>query len=77
MRKAEPDKCRDVLHKITSAVNCRPLNGFFLDLFILSPKPPKSAAFYPLSGPSKPLQQNPPECMNNLVDALLRLGFNQ
>lgn len=45
-------------HKITSAVNSQTLNGFFLDLITLSPKPPKSAASYSISGPSKTLQQN-------------------
>ena len=43
-------------------MNCRPLNGFFLDFITLSPKPPKSAAFYPISGPSKTLQQNRAFC---------------
>ena len=42
-------------------MNCRPLNGFFLDRITLPPQPPKGAGFYPIFTRWQTLQRNPGE----------------
>jgi hypothetical protein len=46
-------------HRITSAVNCRPLNGLFLRRITLPPQLLKRPRFYPIMVGRPTLQQNP------------------
>ena len=48
-------------HRITSAVNCRPLNGLLLLRITVSPQPSNAAGFHLISSCHQTLQRNRPE----------------